>query len=74
MGFLISISLYSLRFKVTDVKRDMMSMRSDIDMVHHVKEEMDDLRECVERIDEQSRNRKTRLLEQVRCLFLGSNL
>jgi protein-tyrosine phosphatase len=47
------------------VKRDMLSMRSDIDMVHHVKDDLEDLRECVDRIDEQTRNRKTRLLEQV---------
>lgn len=40
-------------------------MQNKVDMVHDVKDELDDLRECVDRIDEQSRTRKKRLLEQV---------
>lgn len=54
---------------MTEVKRDMISMRHELDVVHHVKEEIEDLRECVDRIDEQTRRRKTRLLEQVSIHF-----
>jgi len=63
-------------FQVTDVRRDMRSIQSKVDMVHHhVKDELEDLRECVDRIDdEQSRHRKKRLLEQVRTRQEGSFL
>ena len=48
------------------MKRDMSTIRHEVETVHQVKEEMDDLRGCVDKIEEQNRRRKLRLLEQVR--------
>ena len=40
-------------------------MRHEVESVHQVKEEMDDLRDCIDKLQEQNRRRKMRLLEQV---------
>ncbi|CAG7834467.1 unnamed protein product, partial [Allacma fusca] len=67
-------SVESCQTEVTEVKRDMITMRNELDLVQQVKEEIDDLRECVDRIDEQSRRRKSRLLEQGLTLFLSFSI
>lgn len=56
------------------MKRDMSTMRHDVESVHHVKEDIDDLRDCIDKLQEQNRRRKLRLLEQVssisQCLWM----
>lgn len=53
------------QIQVSDIKRDMSTMRHEVESIHNVKEEMDDLRECIDKLQEQNRRRKLRLLEQV---------
>lgn len=43
----------------------MISMRNEMDIVHHVKDEMEELRDVVDRMEDLTRRRKSRLLEQV---------
>ncbi len=52
------------------MKRDMSTMRHEVESVHHVKEDIDDLRDCIDKLQEQNRRRKMRLLEQVFSLHL----
>ena len=59
-------SLWAL--KVCEIKRDMSTIRHEVEAVHQVKEEMEEIRECVDKLEEQNRRRKLRLLEQVRAL------
>lgn len=40
-------------------------MRHEMTMVHHVKDEMEDLRDVVDRMEDQCRRRKNHLLQQV---------
>jgi len=47
------------------VKRDMVAIRSELDTVQQVKEEIEELREYVDRLEEHTQKRKLRLLEQV---------
>jgi hypothetical protein len=47
------------------MKRDMSTMRHEVESVHHFKEDIDDLRDCMDKLQEQNRRRKLRLLEQV---------
>lgn len=51
--------------QVCDMKKDMSAMRHEVESVHNVKGDIDDLRECIDKLQEQNRRRKLRLLEQV---------
>lgn len=51
--------------QVTGMKGDMQSMRHEMTLVHHVKDEMEDLRDVVDRMEDQCRQRKNHLLQQV---------
>lgn len=53
------IALYS------QVKRDMVAIKHELDTVQQVKEEIEELREYVDRLEEHTHRRKLRLLEQV---------
>ena len=47
------------------MKRDMSTIRNDVDSVHQCKEDIEDLRNSIDKLQEQNRRRKLRLLEQV---------
>ena len=58
-------SVENCQSEVFDVKQDMMSIKNDIDSVQFVKEEIDDLRCSLDRIESEGERRKAKLLEQV---------
>ena len=73
-GSILSISteLYALIFsvescqsEVCEVKRDMIAIKHEIDSVQLVKDEIDDIRESLDRLEAESQRRKNKLLEQV---------
>jgi hypothetical protein len=47
------------------VKRDMIAIKHEIDSVQLVKDEIDDIRESLDRLEAESQRRKNKLLEQV---------
>lgn len=49
----------------SQVKRDMVAIKHELDTVQQVKEEIEELREYVDRLEENTHRRKLRLLEQV---------
>lgn len=49
-----------------EVKRDMVAIKHEIDTLQAAKEEIEELRDAVDRLEEQTRRRKIRLLEQVK--------
>ena len=51
--------------QVYEVKQDMLSIKNEIDSVQLVKEEIDDIRESIDRIESEGERRKAKLLEQV---------
>jgi len=51
------------------MKDNMQSMRHEMSMVHHVKDEMEDLRDAVDKIEDQCRRRKNHLLQQANILY-----
>ena len=53
--------------QVYEVKQDMLSIKNEIDSVQLVKEEIDDIRESIDRIESEGERRKAKLLEQVNC-------
>ena len=65
------------------MKRDMSSIRHEVDSVHQCKEDIEELRDTIDKLHEQNRRRKMRLLEQVcpinaafhyfTCQFQSSN-
>ena len=48
------------------MKRDMIAIKHEIDSVQLVKDEIDDIRESLDRLEAESQRRKNELLEQVR--------
>jgi MFS transporter, SP family, solute carrier family 2 (facilitated glucose transporter), member 1 len=50
---------------LSQVKRDMVMIKHELDTVQQVKEEIEELREYVDRLEEHTHRRKLRLLEQV---------
>ncbi len=56
-----------LRDFFVQVKRDMVSLKCEIDSLQAAKDEIEDLRDCVDRLERQSsrRRRRMRLVEQV---------
>lgn len=49
----------------------MVMIKHELDTVQQVKEEIEELREYVDRLEEHTHRRKLRLLEQVRVIFLN---
>ena len=50
------------------MKRDMIAIKHEIDSVQLVKDEIDDIRESLDRLEAESQRRKNKLLEQVRTI------
>ena len=55
----------SCQTDVCEVKRDMIAIKHEIDSVQLVKDEIDDIRESLDRLEAESQRRKNKLLEQV---------
>ena len=58
-------SLENCQGEVYEVKQDMMSIKHEIDSVQFVKEEIDDIRDSLDRLECDGERRKAKLLEQV---------
>ena len=63
---LFFLSVESCQSEVCEVKRDMIAIKHEIDSVQLVKDEIDDIRESLDRLEAESQRRKNKLLEQVR--------
>ena len=50
------------------MKRDMIAIKHEIDSVQLVKDEIDEIRESLDRLEAESQRRKNKLLEQARVL------
>ena len=62
----VFLSVESCQSEVCEVKRDMIAIKHEIDSVQLVKDEIDDIRESLDRLEAESQRRKNKLLEQVR--------
>ena len=62
---LYTYSVESCQSEVCEVKRDMIAIKHEIDSVQLVKDEIDDIRESLDRLEAESQRRKNKLLEQV---------
>ena len=67
-------SVESCQSEVFDVKNDMMTIKSEIDSVQFVKEEIDDIRDSLFRLEADGERRKARLLDQGLTFFLGYSI
>lgn len=67
-------SVESCQSEVFDVKHDMMTIKSEIDSVQFVKEEIDDIRDSLFRLEADGERRKQRLLGQGLTFFLGYSI
>ena len=67
-------SVESCQTDVCEVKRDMIAIKHEIDSVQLVKDEIDDIRESLDRLEAESQRRKNKLLEQVKILTFLSVL
>ena len=61
----LCFSVESCQTDVCEVKRDMIAIKHEIDSVQLVKDEIDDIRESLDRLEAESQRRKNKLLEQV---------
>jgi FtsZ-binding cell division protein ZapB len=68
-SFLASVE--SCQSEVCEVKRDMIAIKHEIDSVQLVKDEIDDIRESLDRLEAESQRRKNKLLEQARKVFIN---
>ena len=66
----ITFSVESCQSDVCEVKRDMIAIKHEIDSVQLVKDEIDEIRESLDRLEVESRRRKNKLLEQVQLLHV----
>ena len=64
-----NFSVESCQSEVCEVKRDMIAIKHEIDSVQLVKDEIDDIRESLDRLEAESQRRKNKLLEQVKPLI-----
>ena len=64
-----TFSVESCQSDVCEVKRDMIAIKHEIDSVQLVKDEIDEIRESLDRLEVESRRRKNKLLEQVRYVL-----
>ena len=67
-------SVESCQSEVFDVKTDMMTIKSEIDSVQFVKEEIDDIRDSLFRLEADGERRKARLLDQGLTFLLGDSI
>ena len=67
-------SVESCQSEVFDVKHDMLTIKSEIDSVQFVKEEIDDIRDSLFRLEADGERRKTRLMDQGLTFFLGYSI
>merc|ERR1712223_1329143 len=67
-------SVESCQSEVFDVKHDMMTIKSEIDSVQFVKEEIDSIRDSLFRLEADGERRKQRLLGQGLTFFLGYSI
>lgn len=67
-------SVESCQSEVFDVKHDMLTIKSEIDSVQFVKEEIDDIRDSLFRLEADGDRRKQRLLGQGLTFFLGYSI
>ena len=61
----VRFSVESCQSEVCEVKRDMIAIKHEIDSVQLVKDEIDDIRESLDRLEAEAQRRKNKLLEQV---------
>lgn len=61
-------SMESCQSDVMEVKRDIAVMKSEVDQVQQIRVEIEELREYVDRLEEQTHRRKLRLLQQVKSM------
>ncbi|XP_024080537.1 glucose transporter type 1 isoform X10 [Cimex lectularius] len=64
-------SVESCQSEVSEVKRDMVAIKHEVDTFQQVKEQIEELKVFVDRLDEQTHRRKLRLLEQGLTFFLS---
>ena len=55
----------SCHSEVYEVKQDMLTVKSEIDSVQFVKEEIDDIRDSLDRLEAEGERRKAKLADQV---------
>merc|ERR1712223_2053857 len=67
-------SVESCQSEVFDVKHDMLTIKSEIDSVQFVKEEIDDIRDSLFRLEADGERRRTRLMDQGLTFFLGYSI
>merc|ERR1712106_269379 len=67
-------SVESCQSEVCEVKRDMIAIKHEIDSVQLVKDEIDDIRESLDRLEAESQRRKNKLLEQGLTFFLAYSI
>eukprot|EP00095_Tigriopus_kingsejongensis_P005478 maker-scaffold491_size156641-snap-gene-0.27 protein:Tk05478 transcript:maker-scaffold491_size156641-snap-gene-0.27-mRNA-1 annotation:"glucose transporter isoform x" len=67
-------SLENCQSEVFDVKQDMMCIKHEIDSVQFVKEELDDIRDSLDRMESDTEKRKAKLMEQGLTFFLGFSI
>ncbi|XP_048525252.1 glucose transporter type 1 isoform X4 [Dendroctonus ponderosae] len=67
-------SVESCQSEVSEVKRDMVAIKHELQTVQQVKEEIEELRGYVDRIEEHTYRRKLRLLEQGLTGFLSYSI
>ena len=61
-----SVTVVRTRLRqVSEVRKDVHMIRHEIDQLQSAKAEMEKLRECVERLEEEQRRRKARSVDQV---------
>ena len=52
-----------------EVKQDMIAIKHEIDSVQLVKDEIDEIRDSLDKLEADSQRRKNKLLEQVQIYF-----
>jgi len=67
-------SVESCQSEVCEVKRDMIAIKHEIDSVQLVKDEIDDIRDSLDRLEAESQRRKNKLLEQGLTFFLAYSI
>ncbi|TRY63220.1 hypothetical protein TCAL_11317 [Tigriopus californicus] len=67
-------SLENCQSEVYEVKQDMMCIKHEIDSVQFVKEELDDIRDSLDRMESDSERRKSKLMEQGLTFVLGFSI
>ena len=67
-------SVENCQSEVFEVRQDMMSIKHEIDSVQMVKEEIDDIRDSIDRLECEGDRHKTKLLKQGLTPFLAYSI